>query len=97
MIGVHERPPNPSELLASDPMHALLDELRRHYDRVVVDTPAALGLPDAKIVSDLCDGHVLVVAAHRTPLVDVERALGVLDRRRLLGRILNDAGASVRG
>ena len=50
-----------------------------------------LGLPDAKSLCDLCDGIVFIVRADETPSVDVEAALEVLDRRRLIGLVLNDA------
>jgi Mrp family chromosome partitioning ATPase len=61
------------------------------YDRVILDTPATLGLPDSKIVSELCDGFVMVVRAGETAREDVEAALEVLDRRRVLGVVLNGA------
>lgn len=54
-------PPNPSELLASERMAALLNELKRHFDAVLIDTPPALSLTDARIVATKCDGALLVV------------------------------------
>ncbi len=54
---------------------------------------AVLGLPDAKAVCDLCDGMVMVVRADKTYQQDVQAALEVLDRRRVLGLILNGAPA----
>ena len=57
--------------------------------------PPALGMPDAKTVTELCDGIVLVVQADSTPREDVEATLDVLDRRRLLGLVLNGAEAGV--
>jgi Mrp family chromosome partitioning ATPase len=50
-----------------------------------------LGLPDAKALCDLCDGIVFIVRADATPAVEVESALEVIDRRRLLGLVLNGA------
>jgi capsular exopolysaccharide synthesis family protein len=91
VIGVRSRPENPSELLSSDRMRELVEELARRYDRVILDTPAALGLPDAKAVGDLCDGVVLVVRANSTSHYDVSATLELLDRRRLLGLVLNGA------
>lgn len=89
ILGVAGRPPNPSELLGSSRMRELVEELAGRYDRVILDTPAALGLPDAKIVSDLCDGSVMVVRAGSTPQEDIEAMLEILDRRRVLGVVLN--------
>jgi Mrp family chromosome partitioning ATPase len=94
VLGVRYAPPNPSELLASSQMRNLVQELCSRYDRVVFDTPATLGLPDSKIVSELCDGLVMVVRADVTPREDVRAALDVLDQQRLLGLVLNGVDTS---
>jgi len=91
VLPVRALPPNPSELLASPKMRQVLEELARNYDTVVLDTPSTLGIPDAKSVSELTDGLLFVVRADKTPEEDVEAALDVLDRRRILGLLLNDA------
>lgn len=91
LLGLRMRPQNPSELLGSPEMRDLLEEVRGRYDRVILDTPATLGLPDAKIVAGLCDGYLMVVRAGETPREEVEAALEVLDRRRVLGLVLNGA------
>jgi capsular exopolysaccharide synthesis family protein len=89
VLPVHAQPPNPSELLASGKMRSLVEELSQRYDMVILDTPAALSLPDAKTISELADGVVLVVRADTTPEQDVHNALDLLDRRRVLGVVLN--------
>jgi capsular exopolysaccharide synthesis family protein len=91
LLGVRLQPQNPSELLGSSEMRDLLEEVSGRYDRVILDTPATLGLPDSKIVSGLCDGYLMVVKAGDTAREDVEAALEVLDRRRALGLVLNGA------
>ena len=93
VLPVRGRPSNPSELLGSNEMKKLIDEVSQRYDRVILDSPAALGLPDAKAISNLCDGVVLVVRADFTSQQDVESMLEMLDRDRILGLMLN--GASV--
>jgi capsular exopolysaccharide synthesis family protein len=89
VLGVRMQPPNPSELLASSRMRNLVEEAARAYDRVILDVPPTLALPDAKIVCDLSDGVVLVVRAGTTPSEDVTATLDVIDRRRVLGLVLN--------
>jgi capsular exopolysaccharide synthesis family protein len=89
VLAVRATPPNPSELLASDRMRALVEELARSYDQVIFDTPPTLALPDATTVSELTDGIVFVIRANETPREDVAAALDVLDRRRVLGLVLN--------
>jgi capsular exopolysaccharide synthesis family protein len=94
VLPVRGLPPNPSELLASTRMRELIEKLATDYDHVVLDVPPTLGLPDAKIVTDLCEGILLVVRAHATSQEEVAGALEVLDRSRMLGVVLNEADAS---
>jgi capsular exopolysaccharide synthesis family protein len=91
VLAVRGLPPNPSELLSSPNMAELIEEVSKRYDRVILDTPAALGMPDAKAVAELADGIVLVVRADVTPRRDVEATIDLIDRRRLLGLLLNGA------
>lgn len=94
VLGVRNAPPNPSELLASDQMRHLVAEAASRYDRVIFDTPATLGLPDSKIVTELCDGAVMVVRVDVTPREDVRAALEVLDSGKIIGLVLNGVDTS---
>jgi capsular exopolysaccharide synthesis family protein len=89
VLPVRSVPPNPSELLASSRMNELVEEVARRYDRVFLDVPAILGIPDAKTITDLCDGIVFVVRADSTAEEEVTSALEVIDRGRVLGMVLN--------
>jgi capsular exopolysaccharide synthesis family protein len=91
VLPVRGTPSNPSELLAAERMRTLVEDLRRSYDLVLFDTPPVLALPDAKILSEVADGVILVVRAGETPREDVDAALDVIDRRRVLGLVLNGA------
>ena len=93
ILAVRGRPANPSELLGSARMRELIEEVAARYDRVILDTPAALGLPDAKAVADLSDGIVVVVRADVSRQEDIETVLEIVDRRRVLGLVLNGAVA----
>ena len=75
-------------------MRSLIASVAERYDRVILDTPACLGLPDAKSVSELCDGLVMVVRAGQTPREEVEAALDILGRSRVVGLVLNGSEAS---
>jgi capsular exopolysaccharide synthesis family protein len=94
VLPVRSLPQNPSELLSSAAMRELVEKLGTDFDRVIFDVPPVLGLPDAKVVTDLCDGILLVVRAHATPQEEVAEALEVLDRSRVLGVVLNEADTS---
>jgi len=89
VLPVRSLPLNPSELLASSRMNELIDQVVQRYDRVILDVPAILGIPDAKTITDLCDGIVFVVKADSTAEEEVTSALEVVDRRRVLGVVLN--------
>src|SRR5688572_667998 len=93
VLAVRDRPVNPSELLSSPSMRELIASVAKRYDRVILDTPAALGLPDAKAVGDQCDGLIMVVRADKTRQEDVQSVLEILGRGRVLGVVLN--GTSV--
>jgi len=93
VLAVRGRPTNPSELLGSMTMRKLLNELSERYDRIVLDTPAVLGVPDAKAVADISDGIVMIVRADSTAQHDVEAALEILDRGKILGLVLNGVRA----
>ena len=46
VLAVRDRPANPSELLGSTEMSELIEDVRSRYDRVILDRPATLGLPE---------------------------------------------------
>jgi capsular exopolysaccharide synthesis family protein len=94
VLCVRSVPSNPSELLASPEMRKLTEDVASRYDRVIIDTPACLGLPDAKSISEVCDGLVMVVRAGVTPQEDVQAALDILDRRKVAGLVLNGSESS---
>lgn len=58
-------PPSPAELLSSPRMAAILEELDRMYDLVVIDSAPTLGLADSTELAALADGVMLVVEAER--------------------------------
>ena len=83
-------PPNPSELLASQHMADLLDELERRFDVVLVDTPPLLPVTDAAILAGRCDGALLVVRHGKTSRNQVKAAAAALNSvsARLLGTVM---------
>ncbi len=59
-------PPNPSELLGSARMQEVLERLRGRFDIVLLDSPPALVVTDASVLSTLVDGLVVVARAGKT-------------------------------
>ena len=84
-------PPNPSELLASNKMKQLLDEVKRDYDFVLIDTPPVGLVTDASILSAIVDGTILVCASGQTSIEEIERAKELLKNvnANIIGVILN--------
>ena len=81
---------NPTELLRSGSLGALMTELRKRFDWIVIDTPPAVPFSDAAVVQGLVDGTLLVVRAGTTPKATVNRALESLEGGPVLGVVLND-------
>ena len=73
-------PPNPSELLMSERMPQLLDELRQKYDYVFIDITPALFLSDPLIVKPLVDGVLFMVACSQTKIGMIQRTLRQLQQ-----------------
>jgi tyrosine-protein kinase Etk/Wzc len=84
-------PPNPSELLGSEAMRRLLEQLRGHYETVIFDSPPALAVTDASVLGANTDAVILVLRAGETEEVAAQRAIEQLRRvqARVAGAVLN--------
>jgi capsular exopolysaccharide synthesis family protein len=84
-------PPNPSELLGSQRMAQLTIKLSELADVIIYDSPPALTVTDAVVLSNRVDGVVLVVEAGRTRRDAAQRAIASLQQAgaNLLGGLLN--------
>jgi capsular exopolysaccharide synthesis family protein len=84
-------PPNPSELLGSRNMAALLMHLRTRFDVILIDTPPLLPVTDAAVVATHADGAVLVTRSGKTAQARVRSALASLRavESPVLGCVLN--------
>jgi succinoglycan biosynthesis transport protein ExoP len=85
-------PHNPSELLASDRMEALLAQVQHGpFDWVIIDTPPVLAVTDASILTQWVSGVAFVVGSEMTRRRLAERAIETLaaGRPRILGAVLN--------
>lgn len=89
-------PPNPSELLGSARMIALLEQLKERADMIVIDSPPLLPVVDAAILSHISDGALLVAMHGRVRRDQVSRSIEQLDAvgAKLLGNVLNRVPAS---
>ncbi|TFV90359.1 polysaccharide biosynthesis tyrosine autokinase [Blastococcus sp. CT_GayMR16] len=91
VIGAGPTPPNPSELLASKHMLALIDELRGKSEYVLIDAPPLLPVADSTGLAVMVDGILLSVRYGKSRKDQLEQAAATLERvgARTLGVILN--------
>lgn len=89
-------PPNPSELLSSNRMAKLIEQLRQDYDYIVVDLPPVVAVSDALAMSRFLDGVIMVVCAGVSEQQMLEEALRQLEliNVRILGFIYKDRSIS---
>ena len=71
-------PPNPTELINSPQLAALLKELAERYDFILLDSAPVLGLADAVILSNEADATVFVMESGRNSPRVVQTALSRL-------------------
>ena len=86
-------PPNPSELLGSDRMSKLVDQLEQKWEMVLFDSPPIVAVTDASMISGEIDAVAMVVKAGQTEKAAVERAIDTISNVKapLIGVILNGA------
>lgn len=63
ILPIGKIPPNPTELLYSPKLKAMVNELREHYDYIFVDCPPVEIVADATIISHESDVTLFVVRA----------------------------------
>ena len=72
-------------------MKQVLTSLRESFEFIVIDTPPAIALTDAAILSVMSDGVVLVFHGQKTTTVSARQLIERLDtvRAQVLGVVLN--------
>jgi protein-tyrosine kinase len=80
---------DPMAALTSARMRQVVEDAAGRYDWIILDTPPLMMLPDAHLLAAMAEAIVLVIAAGRTPLALVNRAIEMLGRDRLAGVVLN--------
>ena len=89
-------PPNPAEMLGSKAMTAFLEEMKKHFDYIVLDTPPLQAVADAQILSTKVDGSLIVVRAGVTKKDAVHNAVSIINKvnGNIIGTVLNAADNS---
>lgn len=83
--------PNPVELLDSEEMSRLLEDLRGRYQRIVLDTAPLSGLSDSIVISTRVDGLCLVASIGKTRTDVLRRVVRQMQGKpaRMLGIVFN--------
>lgn len=84
-------PPNPGEILGSEPMADFLKEASQQYDYIIIDTPPVNVVSDALPVIRESDGVVLIVRAYSSTHPELQKALDSLKfiDAKILGFVVN--------
>lgn len=92
-------PHDPSRLLASHRMRAIMEELETQFDIIIYDTPPLLGFSDAQLLAPGTSGVALVVGLGKTKRSAVKRVVDHLQTAQipLLGVIANGVQRMVTG
>ncbi len=91
------KPPyNPSELLSSEKMSALLKDVQSRYnDRyTVIDSPPPKLTAETSVIARQVDGVLLVVKYGSTPRKEVAELIDIIGKDKILGIITNWADTS---
>lgn len=82
---------NPVEVLSSKRCSDLIDEMRKHFDMIIFDTPPLCSFIEAAVLSSKVDGTVLIVSPGAT---DADKAIESVNQlkkanAKILGVVLN--------
>lgn len=85
-------PPNPAELLSSKAMDSVIRQLINDFDMIIFDAPPLLSVTDAQILSNKCDGTLLIVNSGAVENASVLKAKMSLEasKANILGVVLNN-------
>jgi len=91
VIGVGNRWPNALETLTSKRMSELLNELRKKYDYIVLDSPPIIPFSEGRWLSTVSDASILVARCNTTTRGAMTSSLEILEdlKAPILGIVLN--------
>ena len=89
-------PPSPGELVGSEPMQEVVRSLREDFQFVVLDSPPVIMFADARVLSSLADGVVIVCRFGITTRQAIVRTVEMLTEVNapILGLVLNAIDAT---
>ena len=91
IITAGNKSPNPAEILADPQMEKLIEDMKREYDYIILDTPPIGTFADAQILAGKVDGVLLVVRANKTKRNLVLSAVNAVKKvnGKVIGTVIN--------
>lgn len=85
-------PPNPSEILSSEPFRKFLSDLKEQFNFILIDSPPVTAVTDTLILSTIVDAVFLVVVEGSSRRENVKRAVELIGNvgGKLKGAIFNN-------
>ncbi len=79
------------EMVGTPIFNKLIEDLRKNFQRIVIDTPPVLGLSEVAMVQHIIDGTVFVIWSGRTPMRCLKSAFDILasNNANIYGFVLN--------
>jgi capsular exopolysaccharide synthesis family protein len=85
--------PDPMASLTSAGMRRVIDEARREFDWVIIDTPPVASMADAHLLAGMVDTVLLVVGARIASYDVIRQAVKSIGKKKFVGVVLNRAEA----
>jgi capsular exopolysaccharide synthesis family protein len=84
-------PPNPAELINSNRMNNLIEEMKAEFDLVIFDSPPLLAVTDAQILATKVDGTIIVIPQGEVTKDELDDAADMLKnvKANVLGTVMN--------
>jgi capsular exopolysaccharide synthesis family protein len=88
-------PPNPAEVIGSEKMKHLFDQLKHQYnfDVILIDSPPINSTNEVSVLSSYMDGVILTIKAQHTTKQDIRKAIANLKSKgvNMIGTLLTSA------
>lgn len=92
-----KKPPNIPKMLGSEKFYYLIQKLKKQYDIVLLDTPAALLISETSYIFSRVDGIILVAKLYSTTINEIKKILrkALTTNTEILGAILNNSRSNI--
>ncbi|MFZ3103159.1 MAG: polysaccharide biosynthesis tyrosine autokinase [Smithella sp.] len=83
---------NPVELVGSNKMKTLIQDLKSRYDDryIIIDSSPILATTEPSVLNEMVDGIILVIKSGDTPRETIQQAIKLLNKNKILGVVLNN-------